>query len=125
MKQKPSVRPRARGRIYLVSLLLAAGLQAVPFLLSAVLPDLSDAAFLIHALCLYLVHPACAVFFPFLLTRKYRFPAISCFFHFGVFLLFLPFYPDGRAAGALCLFLGVFSAAIGETLNQRERKSRR
>ena len=123
-----SPRAERNGRlwVFLFSLGLAAGLQVVPFLLSTVLPDFENAALIVHAFFLFLVHPACAVLFPFILTRKYRFPAIACFFHFCVFLLFLPFYPDGKPAGAACLLLGAFSAAAGETLNQRDsRKSGR
>lgn len=111
---------RRRFLFFLLSLFLSAGFQAIPWLLSAVLPDLQSAALLIHAFFLYAAHPVCAAVFPFLLTRKYLFPALTCFFHFGIFLLFLPFYPDGKVIGLICLVIGVFSAAVGETLRQRE-----
>lgn len=123
MKRNPGVKSRVLS--VLLSLLLAAALQAVPFLLSRALPDLEDVSVLIHAFFLYLVHPFCAAFFPFLLTRKYRVPDIACFFHFGVFLLLLPFYPDGKLIGILCLAIGAVSASAGKIKNRMEEKSRR
>ena len=124
MNGRPNKTP-ARILVYFASFGLSAALQAVPALLSLLLPDLDNAAIFIHAFFLYLAHPVCAAIFPFLLTRKYHCPSISCFFHFGLFLLFLPFYPDGKPVGVLCLVIGVFSAAVGETLNQSQNRKNR
>ena len=103
-----------------LSLLFFLSLQAVPYLLGTVLPDFGQGSVALYFVFLWVIHPLSALFVPFLLTRRHRLPAILCFFHAGVFLLLLPFYPDGKGAGLVCLLLGVISAAAGETMNQRE-----
>ena len=106
---------RRRVFLFFLSLLLSLFFQAVPYLLRSVLPDYGNLSVVLYYLFLYGAHPVCAAGFPYLLTRKHRLPAILCFFHFGLWLTVLPCYPDGRAAGIVCLVIGVLSAAAGET----------
>ena len=115
-----------RGRaLFLLSLLTALLLQGAPFLLNRALPDLGNAAVLAHAFFLYVLHPLCAIWFPYRLTGKYQMPSLLTFFHFGLFLLLLPCYPDGKITGLICLLLGIVSASIAETKNQLLTTKRR
>ena len=112
--------------LFLLVLLSALFLQAVPVLLSHALPDMDSVSILLYSFFLYAVHPLCALTVPFLLTRKGLLPALAVFFPYGLFLLALPFYPDGRGIGAVCLLLGLLSAAAGETwYKQKNGRSRR
>ena len=111
--------------LFFLSLLLAVGFQGVPLLLGRVLPDLGSVSVLLYYFFLYVLHPLCALFFPFLLTGRHRVPSLLSFFHFGLFLLLLPCYPDGKITGVVCLLLGIFSAAAAEAGNQQREGKRR
>ena len=111
---------------FLLSLFLALALEGAPAFLSVVLPDLGDGSVLMYSFFLYVLHPAGAAFFPYLLTGKYRVPSLLTFFHFGLFLLLLPCYPDGKITGLVCLVLGAMSASAAEAKRQlREGKRRK
>ncbi len=110
---------------FLLSLFLSLLLEGAPFFLSRVLPDLGNVSVLLYALFLYVLHPAGAIFFPFLLTGKYRVPSLLTFFHFGLFLLLLPCYPDGKITGLVCLLLGILGASAAEAKHQLKEGKRR
>ena len=74
---------------------------------------------IVYFLSLYVLYPLCAALIPWFLTRRRGVSAIFTFFPFGLSLLLFPFYPNGKLMGLICLLIGMFSASLAQTMNEK------
>lgn len=100
---------------------LAALFQFLPGLINAGAPS-SDAGLLLYALLLYFFQPVLAAVLPFFAVYKGGVNPYAAFFPFGLALFVSPAYAGGAKTGAVCLALGLVSAAAGAELLKCRRK---
>ena len=91
-------------------------LQCIPLL-----PNDLESGMLLYSAALYVFHPVCAAFFPYLLTRRLKISEYLTFFPIGLCLVLSPTYVSPGGMGCICLLIGLVASCAGAEMNKRDK----